>query len=373
MKILFMVQYYPYQYNQFKQLIDKLGADAYYKSDLRNFTNDKRNIAKMEFYDVITHEKNTLDDLSKKNYDFVIYTGPSRTYLKKIHNITKYKFTICLSHSLMGTQYDCKMGMPWISRTIGIMPYIWTKYDSFKHVQELIKNDYGCEYEQITSKSNPIVAEALSQQPRVEIEKGTIGLVLGELSPFEQGRDMCLRNLERLGCNKIKVKFHPLTRAEDKALFENNPKIKILNTDMNKYDFTDSCEYLVGAASSLILEASMRAKYFNRDQKFARLKIKRGVDINLPTLDEFDIIKHSLDKFTMYDDMIMSPEKVIDEHINLIKNAVNYMMTDYKEESTLSGFRTKCLTQHNPSVDYTNGEVKIPIQLEFNFEVKQAV
>ena len=33
-RIMFVVQYFPYQYNQFKLLIDKLDADVYYKSNL---------------------------------------------------------------------------------------------------------------------------------------------------------------------------------------------------------------------------------------------------------------------------------------------------------------------------------------------------
>ena len=56
-------------------------------------------------------------------------------------------------------------------------------------------------------------------------------------------------------------------------MFKDNDIFEILPMSTYKYDFTDSCEYLVGGASSLLVESIMRSKYFHSDQKLMKLII----------------------------------------------------------------------------------------------------
>ena len=168
-RIMFVVQYFPYQYNQFKLLIDKLDADVYYKSNLDLGGADNRVLPRKLVYDLDGNEYD-LDMIKAKGYDYMIYTGPDKDYIETLAKTTRYQFTIYLSHSLMGTQYDISIAMPYEKHCIGVMPGLWTNFDSFEHNKYLwrLKNR---SWRFVESKSNPIVAEVLINPPKVEVEK----------------------------------------------------------------------------------------------------------------------------------------------------------------------------------------------------------
>lgn len=338
MKSLFIIQYYPYQYNQFKLLIDKLNCDVLYKVDTRNLNITGKDSSHTELYS-LDHKVVPISELKSKGYDYLIYTGPCKQHMVRLaEEVTKYGWTIYLAHSLMGTIYDCQMATPWTKKSIGVLPFLWEDFDSYNHTLELLNKDKcGCRY--VRSLSNPIVAEALSSSPSVTPEKDTLGVILGELSPFEQAVKVIKDNYRRLGIKKIKIKFHPLTNEYNKSFFYNSGlPIEYLPIDTNKYEFTDSCEYLLGGASSLLLESIMRAKYFHTNQKFMKLYIRRGIDINLPTMNKFnpEIADRYLSEFTLYDKMIDHPYLIISEYLSIIKELEQVITGELDHPATLS-------------------------------------
>lgn len=310
-KALFVCQYAPYQYEQFKLLIDQLDVDVYYKSNLQTAG---RTLPKEVIYD-LDGNPYTLDDIEKKGYDYLIYTGNAKNYIEHLAKRTKFHYTVYLSHSLMGTQYDVSISMPYYERSIGIMPSLWTKFDSFEHVKYLWKLR-NRSWKFIEVQSNPIVAQVLSTAPKVEMDKNSMGIILGEKNPFETSRDLVLNTKERLGLGSLYIKFHPLTDKKDRDFFTPN-NFTVLDTHSPKYDFTDRCEFLVGGASSLLIEACMRNAYFQLGQKYAKFAIKRGVDIDLDKIDKFN--PQTSPDLTTYDSLIMSPEEIIKEHIATIE------------------------------------------------------
>lgn len=320
-KILFCVQYYPYQYNQFKLLINQLNCDIYYKSNLDRGGADNRVLPRKLVYD-LDHNEYDLEDIAKKEYDYLIYTGPYKDYIQLLAKATKYKFSIYLSHSLVGTQYDISISMPYGDRTIGVMPRSWMNFDSFEHIKYLCRMK-NRSWKFVESKSNPIVAETLSYNPNIKPEPNVLGIIFGEKSPFETSKVAILDNYKRLGIEKVKIKFHPLTEKKDMELFKDHSLFEILDISTPKYDFTDSCEFLVGGASSLLIESIIRNKYFGHNQKLMKLSIKRGMDINLPTLYTYN--ENSNSDLSLYDDMIANPVEVIKEHVNII----NYIEDNY--------------------------------------------
>lgn len=289
MNIAIVIQYYPYQYNQFKILIDKLGIDSYYITNtIADSGNTITNCITGLGVDFSTFEK----------YDYIIYTGPPSRISRKIASYTKYNFTVYYSHSLIGTLYDIGISINKDNHSAGIIPRIWTTFDSYNKVLSDNPNHNNF----ITTKSYPLVLETLNYSSNYTPDSKSVSIVLGEKSPFETV-DKLVRsfsNDNNIYNNKY-IKFHPLTTKENAELF--SPDYYTI-LDCHKYDFTDRSKYVISAASSLLVESILRSRFYNTDQKFLRFPIKRRIPIeHLPRIQDYkDYIYY--DYYKIYNDLL---------------------------------------------------------------------
>lgn len=255
MKPLFVVQYYKYQYDQVKHFSEKYAKDP---SDIAYYINLEDEIPE------IPSIKNV--DLSK--YDYLIYTGMPCDSIQKYSLKTRHEFVVYIGHSLVGTIYDSRLVLPTYERSIGVVPECWLNFDSFKKV--LAEQDTP---RFVTTPSNHIVDQAVSE-PFDEIpDPSTCAIILGEKSAFKTYNELALS----LDFKKIHVKFHPLTSQENQEIF-NDPRYVIHPINENKYKFINCCGTVLGGQSSLFIESYLRSLYYNKGQRFYELPNRRKTD-----------------------------------------------------------------------------------------------
>lgn len=312
---LLIVQFFPYQYHQFKHLADAINADVVYKTTEKEFESGVRFAGQ---YRTLSGEVVSSEELMARNYDYVVYTSRAYLGMSKIAAQTVKKVGFCIPHSLIGTRYDSSLGLGDFEHLVGIMPMSWIGTKACTEEMETRRpSDY------IISKSNPLVAQAIDREPRVKVEGDTLGVILGCLSAFKSYypivkgvQDWYEKTHNRsLG---VKVKFHPLTDMEDVKMFTEDPTFEILDTQMDKYDFTDSCEYLIGGASSLMTEAWLRGKHFKTGQKFTQFPDRRGTGFKVSQSDRESINFMDAEARSTVDSMLSVDP--IPEMVSLMEN-----------------------------------------------------
>lgn len=288
---LMVVQFFPYQYNQFKALADAIGADVVYKTTEQEFEAGARWNG---VYRTIDGKFVSTEELQARGYTYVVYTSRPYAGLSKLAQWTKKKVGYCIPHSLIGTRYDVSLGLADFNDLIGMLPEGWIGTDACSEEMDTRRPS-----KYIVTKSNPLVAQVIERAPRVKVEPDTLAVILGCLSAFRSYYPIVKALQEwyektHFRTLAVKVKFHPLTKMDDVRMFTEDPTFEILPTQMDKYDFTDSCEYIIGGASSLMTEAWLRGKHFGTHQKFTQFPDRRGTGFRVATSNlervEFTII-----------------------------------------------------------------------------------
>lgn len=277
MKVMFVLQYFPYQYEQFKPLIDELGADAFY----RIHTDNQTQYFNSKVFDVNTGNPVHYKDIPQDKYDCLVYTGTWCESLLKFADKCKYKNIVCMSHSLIGSLYDIGIVTAAHPRAVGFVPEAWLDFPSFHKRCSIIQEEDG-NTKYVVSKSHPIAMQALMAYRSELPDERTLGVILGHKSPFKHFSEIVDRLVKENGFAKVKVKLHPLTDDSVIEEYWNKPYISVLPKSYDKYDWLDSCGYVIGGCSSLLIEEILRAMYFNSGQKFKQFPFKRrGIPLDI--------------------------------------------------------------------------------------------
>ncbi|QPB08596.1 hypothetical protein [Vibrio phage Va2] len=283
---LVILQYWDYQYTQIEGFLKHLGPCII---AIRQTVEEKKQGSGVRGYRIINQADMTVgtEYLNEKellnkfpfDYSYVLYTGKPYSGIDKLAAGTKKGVVAYIGHSLICSRYDSSLVLPETPRSVGFAPKCWIGFEAFKKESE--KRPLG---RFIPVDTLPLAIASLEQKPRVEVQDH-IGLIFGEKSAFRTYRKMAKQLIQdRSDITLAKVKFHPLTDMTDPdvvAIVEDED-FMILPTDSNKFDFTDSCKYLVGGCSSLLIEAVLRNKYYERGQHISKFKEKRGIDLNMP-------------------------------------------------------------------------------------------
>lgn len=283
MKLL-ILQYYPYQFHQIKSFIDYLGDDLLI---VARFTEEESkagvNLGGFRGINRVTGE---LDDyllnpeslMSTTDFEYVIYTGVPFKGLSEMAKCTERGFAVCIGHSIIASRYDASLVMPSYDNVIGMMPECWLSFDAIRKEAATIP---GGKF--IKVYSAPIVSEVIKKKPEVEVEN-KIGAIFGCKSAFKTYHKVLKGLKEEFNAEKVKVKFHPLTNMNDPDVINiiQDLDFEILPTDYDKFMFTDSCKYLIGGCSSLLIEAYLRHLHFNTSQHISKFKERRGIELNMP-------------------------------------------------------------------------------------------
>ena len=284
MRPLLVIQYWDYQYHQIKPFIDLIdpalilvrltteeSLAGINRSGYRLVNREEGSISEEEFSEM------QISDLGL-DLSYVIYTGVPYSGLDRLAQATEKGFCACIGHSLICSRYDSKLVLPTTRRCIGLVPECWTTFSAFKKESECRS---GSRF--IVVPTTPLAISSIYSEPRVEVEE-KIGVVFGAKSAF-------LSYYEKLDCilgawpeiEGVKVKFHPITNMETEGIKEiiSDSRFEVLPTDSDKYDFTDSCRFIIGGCSSLLIESVLRNKFYNRGQFISKFKERRGIDLNM--------------------------------------------------------------------------------------------
>lgn len=316
MKLAFVIQFYPYQYYQFKYLIDYLKADVFYTTP-----QDK---SARGLFDI---NGNKVDVEYFSNYDAAVFNHPYKKYFTKIRMQTKSKKSCQITHSLLGTFYDIKCAACFNDPFIGsIMPRDYLKVGSWRRYHEKFSGYFP---EMTFVDSNPICCR-FKDLDITPVKKGSLGIILGEFSPV----DSILLDAAFLDTyydfSEIHMRTHPLksTVVAEKLMIKSdiNGKRIILDEsrDYNSPDkFISNKEYLIGGSSSLMIEASLISRIQNKDQKILFHQSRRDIDLGfLKEFDEkdpaFSLARDSnlYSNFMHIDDILEQHKLAIEESIN---------------------------------------------------------
>lgn len=316
MNVAFILQYYPYQYEQFLPLIRALHADAFYRIHSDNqskYYNSK--VFRVEDGTPV-HYKNFEQD----HYDCIVYTGTWCASLNKFADRCKFKDILYMSHSLIGSLYDIGIVTPSdVGREIGFVPDVWTTFPSFEKRCEIIREEKGYT-DFVVTKTHPIAAQALTTPRQTIPDSRTLGVILGHKSPFPHFSEIVDDLVKTHGFAKVKIKLHPLTDDSVAKEFFDKPYIEILPKDYDKYQWLDSCGYIIGGCSSLLIEELLRAMYFRTGQKFKQFPFKRrGIPLSI---EGHESVLWSLDA-PEFRDFAVDPIVIIDEHITTLERVLN--------------------------------------------------
>lgn len=283
---LIVLQYWSYQYEQIEGFIKSLGPCVIVA---RQTVEEKNNgTGGGRGYRIVNQNDLTLGDTNYNEnelnampftFSYVLFTGKPFKGLEKLAEKSEQGVSVYISHSLICSRYDSSLVLPDMPRSIGLVPHCWTKFTAFhKEAESRPKGRY------LEVGTLPLAISSIETPPNVEVQN-QIGLIFGCLSAFKSYRNMAKKLIaERPDIERAVVKFHPLTDMTDLdvvAICEDEDFV-ILPTDSDKYDFTDSCLYLIGGCSSLLIEAVLRNKYYERGQHISKFKEKRGIDLNMP-------------------------------------------------------------------------------------------
>lgn len=319
MKGFCLIQYFPYQYDQFKNFIEKMDLDWGRRYDLRVSST----IPRMAMI-VNNHEipfSNCTEFMSQ--YDYMIYTGQSSKIIDTLGSYTKSGIVFYIPHSLVGTIYDTNIALTSGERSVGLIPKCWSNFSSYKHAIEKYINDVGANPRVINTKTNPILMNLYEdkiptdEDRRVIKSNNTIGIILGHKNPFETYKNDLLKYMDDHGIEKAEVRMHMLSYDQYDSIFGDNDRFYPNNPyEDDKYEFLNRHKYIVGAPSTLVIEALLRNEKFNLGQEIYRFRDKRQIESDLP---ELGVDKWEPHNALIYKDFILdNSDEVVEEYSEII-------------------------------------------------------
>lgn len=315
MKGLCIVQYYPYQYDQYKFFAEKLGLDMAYRHDIRE-GGDHSSKSQISIIEGDTTRIVKFSDSDFfKNYDFLMYTGPSCISLDKLALSTRKGKIFYSPHSLIGTIYDSGISMSCSDNAIGFIPRCWSEFSSYHTALDRFIEGNGKEPNVVFTKTHPMLVQVYNKIPNFKIDDKSIGVILGHRNPFQSYKNLVDEYSAKNGISKIRVRFHMLSYPRYYEFFNDEDYIRSNPFEEDKYDFTDSCGTLVSAPSSLLVESYLRSKYYQTGQNVLKFPDQRGV---ISCCDSITGIP--AEKPDVYDDFIVDAEDVVDEYRRLIES-----------------------------------------------------
>lgn len=316
MKGLLIVQYYPYQYfDQFKPFIEKLGLDWDYRYDIRISTSVPRNSFAFTKNGKVIQVPFSNEKFFE-DYDYIIYTGQASSAIETLASYTRRKRVYYIPHSLVGTNYDVKIALSKSPYAIGLIPECWSHFESYRHIVDKFTKDNGASPNIRLTKTHPILLKVYEDYPRQSLSN-SIGAIFGHINPFESYK----KDLDEFSSihhiENINVRMHMLSDCHYNEYFSDSRYTRSDPFSESKYDFTDKCKYLVGAPSSLLIEAFLRNKKWNRGQEIYKFPDQRGLISPFKSITGND--KSATYDETVYDDFVCSVDDVLYEFESIIE------------------------------------------------------